>query len=175
MRMRGPIPKPIRDGAAAMLLTVLLAGNAHAQSIFAESNYSDSQHSALVEAISVVETDLPESSTSHQMHRVTVRVVETYFGSAKEGDEIEIQINVPYIAKSAYLEIMSEPFIVSFCSSCDETYYTNRDYLVLPANEVNLGEFRRLAEESTDFDGEHDCTNTNLDLGPITIEPGDAQ
>ena len=109
------------------------------------------------------------------MHRVTVQVLETYFGPVKEGAEIEIQVNVPHIARNAYLEIMSEPFIVSFCGSCNGVYYTNRDYLVLPANAANLAEFQRLSEEGTDFDGEHDCTNTNLDLGPITIEPQDNQ
>ena len=91
----------------------------------------------------------------------------------KPGTEIEIQINVPYIAKSAYLEIMQAPFIVSFCGTADGVYYTNRDFLVLPANEANLTEFRRLAEEGTDFDGKNDCTNTNLDLGPITIDRPD--
>ena len=158
---------------AALLVWLLAAGTAVAQSIFAEANFSDSQHSALVEPVAVTETDLRDAFTSYQMHRVTVRIVESYFGPLKEAAEIEVQINVPYIARSAYLEIMSAPFILSFCSSGDGVYYTNRDYLVLPANEANLAEFRRLAKEGTDFDGRNDCTNTNLDLGPITIDPED--
>ena len=158
---------------ACLLLAV--AGPADAQSIFAEANYSDSQYSALVEPVSIVETDLPDALTSYQMHRVTVRVVESYFGPVKKGAEIEIQINVPYIARNSYLEIMDEPFIVSFCGSDGGVYYTNRDYLVLPANDANLAEFRRLGEEGTDFDGKNDCTNTNLDIGPITIDPDDQE
>ncbi len=161
----------------AVAFFVLLSGAypVHAQSIFAEANYSDSQYSALVEPISNVETDLRDAFTSYKMHRVTVRIVESYFGPVKKDAEIEIQINVPYIARNAYLEIMQSQFIVSFCGSNDGVYYTNRDYLVLPANEANLAEFRRLKEEGTDFDGEHDCTNSNLDLGPITIEPADQE
>ena len=156
---------------AVFLVLALTANNALAQSLFAEANYSDSQYSALVEQVAVTETDLRDAFTNYQMYRVTVQIIERYFGPLKAGAEIEVQINVPYIARSAYLDVMSAPFILSFCSSGDGVYYTNRDYLVLPANEANLAEFRRLAEEGTDFDGRNDCTNTNLDLGPITIDP----
>ncbi len=157
----------------ALLVLMSMSGTSAAQSIFAEANFSDSQYSALVEPLSVVETDLRDAFSSYQLHRVSVRVLETYYGSVKAGAEIEIQINVPYISKRNYLDVMSEAFIVSFCGSAEGAYYTNREYLVLPANEANLREFERLRENGTDFDGKNDCTNTNLDLGPIAIESAD--
>ena len=154
---------------AVLFFALSPAGMALAQSIFAEANYSDSQYSALVEPLSVVETELRDSFTSYQMHRVTVRVLESYYGPVKKGAEIEIQINVPYIGRNRWLDIMSEPFIVSFCGAADAIYYTNRDFLVLPANEANLAEFQRLREEGSDFDGKNDCTNTNLEIQKLTV------
>ncbi len=158
------------NSLARRLLVVfglMLSANVSAQSLFAEANFSDSQYSALIEPLSMQETDLRDSFSGFKLYLATVRVLDVYFGPLKKESEIEIQINVSYIGMAGGLETMSQPFILSFCRSEDEIYYTYRDYLILPANEANVAEFERLRRNGTDFDGDNDCTSTNFDLEPI--------
>ena len=162
---------PVFRAVAVLTAAALVIGPTNAQSIFAESNFSEAQHSALIEPISLEETDLRDSFSGFRLYLAAVRVADVYYGPLKENEEIEIQINAWMIGLDGQLEIMSEPFILSFCESPDGTYYTNDNFVILPANEANIAEFERLRAKGTDFDGKHDCHSTNFDLGPIAVEP----
>ena len=157
----------IRVGAVTPLL---LPGVILGQALFAEANFSDQQYSALMENLSLEETDLRSAFSGFQLYRARVRIVDVYFGHLEVGDEIDIQINVSYLGKNNRLEYMQRPYILSFCKSEDGIYYTNRDFLIIPASEININEFRRLRSEGTDFDGNNDCTSSNFDLEPVAIE-----
>ena len=157
----------IRVAAATLLL---LPGVILGQALFAEANFSDQQYSALIENLSLEETDLRSAFSGFQLYRAKVRIVDVYFGDLEVGDEIDIQINVSYLGKNNRLEYMQRPYILSFCKSEDGIYYTNRDFLIIPASEINIKEFRRLRTEGTDFDGNNDCTSSNFDLEPVAIE-----
>ena len=157
----------IRVAAVTLLL---LPGVILGQALFAEANFSDQQYSALIENLSLEETDLRSAFSGFQLYRAKVRIVDVYFGDLEVGDEIDIQINVSYLGKNNRLEYMQRPYILSFCKSEDGIYYTNRDFLIIPASEINIKEFRRLRTEGTDFDGNNDCTSSNFDLEPVAIE-----
>lgn len=139
------------------------------QALFAEANFSDMQYSALVKNISLEETDLGNVFSGFALFAAKVGVIDVYYGDLKAGDEIDVQINVAYIGRKHTLKNMNKPYILSFCKSEDGTYYTNRDFIVIPASKVNIKEFIRLKKEGTDFDGNHDCTSTNFDLKPVRI------
>ena len=152
------------------LLLLLLPCSALAQALFAEANFSDQQYSALIENISLQESDLRSAFSGFQLYLARVRVHDVYFGNLESGDEIEIQLNVAYFGKKRTLEIIRQPYILSFCRSEGGVFYTNRDFLIIPANEVNVKEFNRLRSEGTEFDGNNDCSSSNFDLEPIAIE-----
>ncbi len=153
-----------------LLLIVALPGGAAGQSMFAEANFADSQYSALVEVVAMQETDLRDSFSGFKMYLANLRVIDVYYGSMRKETEIEIQINVSYFGMDNSLEIMSRPFILSFCRSDRAVYYTYRDFLILPANDANVAEFEKLRINGTDFDGSNDCTSTNFDLEPIEVD-----
>ena len=155
---------------SAILLLLSLPGAILAQALFAEANFSDQQYSALLENVSLEETDLRSSFSGFQLFLAKARIRDVYFGELDVGDEIDIQLNVSYLGMKNTLENMQRPYILSFCSSADGVFFTNRDFLIIPANEINLKEFKRLRAEGSDFDGENDCSSTNFDLEPIAIE-----
>ena len=153
-----------------MLFSLALPVSTFAQALFAEANFSDQQYSALVENISLEETDLRSPFSGFQLYLAKARVLDVYFGELESGAEIDIQLNVSYLGKKNRLEYMRSPYILSFCRSEDGVFYTNRDFLIIPANEINIKEFNRLRTEGTDFDGKNDCSSTNYDLEPIAID-----
>ena len=152
---------------ASALFLALVSGAASAQALFAEANFSDQQFSALVENIALEETDLRSAFSGFQLYLARVRIQDVYFGDLESGDEIDIQINVSYLGKEHTLRNMEQPYILSFCRSDAGVYYTNRDFLIIPAIEINIKEFNRLRAEGTDFDGNNDCASTNFDLEPV--------
>lgn len=154
-----------------LALLLLIPVSARLQALFVEANFSDQQHSALVENISLRETDLRTSFSGFSLFLTRVKVLDVFFGDLDAGDEIEIQLNVAYFGRDNTLKHVEGTYILSFCESADGVYYTNRDYLVIAANEINIAEFERLRREGTDFDGNHDCTSTNFDLPPIKNLP----
>ena len=158
------------DRIRLSLLLMLLPTAAFTQALFAEANFSDQQFSALVENISLEETDLRSSFSGFQLYLAKVRVLDVYFGDLETEAEIDIQLNVSYLGKKYTLENMRSPYILSFCRSEAGVFFTNRDFLIIPANEINVKEFKRLRTEGTDFDGENDCSSTNFDLEPIAID-----
>ncbi len=164
--MRAPL---FAHPLAAAILS-LLSGTAGAQALFAEANFSDQQYSALIENVSLEATDLRSSFSGFQLYLGRVEILDVYFGDLEVGEQIDIQLNVAYFGMKNTLENMQEPYILSFCRSEAGVYYTNRDFLIIPANAINLKEFRRLQAEGTDFDGNNDCSSTNFDLEPIAIE-----
>ena len=165
------MPSPsLRTSVVLSLLS--LPGAILAQALFAEANFSDQQYSALLENVTLEETDLRSSFSGFQLFLAKARILDVYFGELEldVGDEIDVQINVSYLGMKNTLENMQRPYILSFCSSEEGVFFTNRDFLVIPANDINLKEFSRLQAEGTDFDGENDCSSTNFDLEPIAIE-----
>lgn len=156
--------------ARATLLLLSLPGAVLAQALFAEANFSDQQYSALLENVALEETELRSAFSGFKLHFARARVLDVYFGDLDVGDEIDIQINVAYFGLQHTLENMQQPYILSFCRSETGVYFTNRDFLIIPANEINIKEFNRLRTEGTDFDGNNDCSSTNFDLEPIAIE-----
>ncbi len=160
---------------ASLLLFALLSGTARAQSIFVEENFSDSQHSALVQTISLEETNLRDFFSGFRLYQASLRILDVYFGPLKKGDEIDVQLNVWLVGLDGQVETMlSAPFILSFCNSEEGVYFTNSNFVILPADDTHVAEFERLRKQGTDFDGKHDCGSSNFDLGPIAIEPGDS-
>ena len=157
--------KRIAAGILLLLPNALLG-----QALFAEANFSDQQYSALIENVTLEATDLRSSFSGFQLYLAKAQVLDVYFGDLETGEQIDIQVNVSYLGMKNTLKNMQQPYILSFCRSEDGVYYTNRDFLIIPANEINLKEFNRLRTEGTDFDGNNDCTSTNFDLEPIAIE-----
>ena len=149
---------------------LVLPGGAIAQALFAEANFSDQQYSALLENLSIEETDLRSSFSGFQLYLVKARVLDVYFGDLDAGAEIDIQLNISYLGKKDTLKRIEGPYILSFCRSPDGIYFTNRDFLIITANDINVKEFNRLRTEGTDFDGNNDCSSTNFDLEPIAID-----
>ena len=161
-----------RSAIAVLAILALFAGTARAQSIFAEENFSESQHSALLQTLSLEETEHGDFFTGFRLYLASVRVLDVYYGDLKKSDEIDVQINVWLIGLDAQVERMSAgPFILSFCSSPEGVYYTNTNFVILPADDAHVAEFERLRKQGTDFDGKHDCGSSNFDLGPIVIDP----
>lgn len=156
--------------AATILLLFLWSGATFAQALFAEANFSDQQYSALIENVSLEETDLRSTFSGFQLYLARAQILDVYFGDLEAGDEIDIQINVSYFGMKHTLENMRKPYILSFCKSEEGVYFSNRDFLIIPASEVNIKEFKRLRTEGTDFDGDNDCASSNFDLEPIAIE-----
>ena len=157
-------------GHAGAVLLLALPVTVFAQALFAEANFSDQQFSALVENASIEESDLRSSFTGFKLYIVKARVLDVYFGDLEASDEIDIQINVSYFGMKHTLENMTRPYILSFCKSEEGVYFTNRDFLIIPATDINMKEFNRLRAEGTDFDGNNDCSSTNFDLEPISID-----
>lgn len=154
----------------AFLLLLPLPGVVMAQALFAEANFSDQQYSALLENVSLEETDLRSAFSGFQLYLARVRILDVYYGDVDVGDEIDIQINVSYLGMKHTLENLQTPYILSFCRAESGIYFTNRDFLIIPASPVNIKEFKRLRAEGTDFDGNNDCSSTNFDLEPFPIE-----
>ena len=141
-----------------------------AQSLFAEANFSDMQYTALVNNISLEESDLGEAWTGWSLFLAKVKIQDVYYGDLKDDETIDIQIYVSYLGRKHTLEKLAGRYILSFCKSEDGLYYTNRDFLVMPDSPENLKELERLSVEGTDFDGNNDCTSTNYDLKPVRID-----
>lgn len=160
----------IRSCGVSATLALLMPATSFAQALFAEANFSDQQYSALIENQSIEETDLRSAFSGFQLFLVKARILDVYYGDVKAGDEIEIQVNVAYLGMKRTLENMTRPYILSFCSSDSGVYFTNRDFLIIPANDINVKEFNRLKAEGTDFDGNNDCSSTNFDLEPISTD-----
>ena len=160
----------MRSLIVVLVACLLLPTKASAQALFAEANFSDQQYSALLENLSMEETDLRSAFSGFQLYLVKARVLDVYFGELEAGEEIDIQLNISYLGKTATVERIKERFILSFCRSADGVYFTNRDFLIITANELNVKEFNRLRTEGTDFDGNNDCTSTNFDLEPIALD-----
>lgn len=148
----------------------MLSGTALGQALFAEANFSDQQYSALLENITLEETDLRSSFSGFQLYLARARVLDVYFGDLTKGAEIDIQLNVSYLGKKHTIENLQQPYILSFCRSEEGIFYTNRDFLIIPAKEINIKEFNRLRADGTDFDGNNDCSSTNFDLEPVVID-----
>ena len=153
-----------------LVLFLLIPIGARSQALFAEANFSDQQYSALVENMSLRETDLRSPFSGFSLFMTQVKVLDVFFGDLDAGDEIEIQLNVAYFGRDNTLKHVAGMYILSFCKSANGVYYTNRDFLVIAANEVNIAEFERLRRAGTDFDGNHDCSSTNFDLPPLEID-----
>ncbi len=153
-----------------LIFCLLLPSSVFAQALFAEANFSDQQYSALIENLSLTKSDLGDPSTGFVLYLASVRIIEVYYGELEVGNEIDIQVNVSYLGRKNTLVVMSSPYILSFCRSDSGVYFTNRDFLIIPANQGNLGEFNRLRREGTNFDGKNDCTSTNFDLQPVSID-----
>lgn len=161
--------RPLLAILAVVTISTLLPSPALPQALFAEANFSDQQYSALVENLSLEETDLRSPFSGFQLYRAKVRIKDVYFGELEPGAELDIQINVAYFGKGNYLKAMSKPYILSFCRSDTGAYFTNRDFLIITGNDINIAEFERLRAEGTDFDGENDCTSTNFELLPVEV------
>lgn len=146
--------------------------DAYNHSMFVEPNLVDTQYSVLFEPITFSRRPASDPSLDHipfgwWPYDVKARVVEVYKGSFSEGETLDllIYLTAPLSRQSPYRE---SPFLFSFCRSEGGIHYNSRDFLLLPANEGNVGRFRQVHAHGTDYQGSGDCSGNYPSLNPDT-------
>lgn len=143
------------------IVIMLISIYSSAQALFAEANFADSQFSALVNKVDLKEAKEQPFYTGFKLYSAKLEIVDVYYGNLKPGSMIDMNLYVSYLGLKNTLEAMAGNYILSFCQSKSGIFYTNRDFLIINANPVNIAEFERLRKEGSNFDGNHDCASTN--------------
>jgi len=155
---------------AVLFLILIFPPTALPTNSWLEINFESTQYSALVENITINESefnDLNALSYGFFEYFAKIKIIESYYGNLKAGDEREIYLYIPAMAKSRHLDNMKNPYLISFCQSKNGLFYLHRDYVIQPGTEEYITEYRRLLNRKSIDIGKHDCKDTNYkDLNP---------
>ena len=140
-------------------------------SFWVEPNYVDTQYSALFNSLKItkVETDnkiyeyIPFGWIPYY---VRAEVVDIYKGDLKQNEIIDILVYISALSARHQLKKIRSRFILSFCKSSNQIYYTSRDYLIQSPTAANVKQFELVREHGSDYEGSGNCDGNYPSLDP---------
>lgn len=140
-------------------------------SMWVEPNYVDTQYSALFSGLKITKAESEDKIYEYIPfgwipYFVHAEVVDVYKGDLKQSEIVEVLVYISVLSAQYQLEKIQNSFILSFCKSSNQIYYTSRDYLIQSPTKANIEKFEMVREHGSDYEGTGDCEGNYPSLNP---------